>query len=82
LHYFVDAAVTGSETCWTQELKANPAHQGGATAGKVEDWNSLLLADGVLTPERPLLGEKDDLPQFTRELLQVKWRQAIPSICM
>jgi len=69
---------TGSETCWTQELKANPAHQGGATAGKVEDWNSLLLADGVLTPERPLLGEKDDLPQFTRELLQVKWRSGDP----
>ena len=69
---------TGSATCWTQTLKTNPAHQGGATAGKVEDWNSLLLADGELTPERPLLGEKDDLPQFTRELLQVKWRSGDP----
>jgi hypothetical protein len=67
-----------SATCWTQELKTNSAHQGGATAGKVEDWNSLLLADGELTPERPLLGEKDELPQFTRELLQVKWRQGDP----
>ena len=67
-----------SPTCWTQELKANPAHQSGATADKVEDWNSLLLADGELTPERPLLGEKDALPRFTRELLQVKWRQGDP----
>jgi hypothetical protein len=68
----------GSATCWTQELKASPAYQSGATPGEVEDWNSLLLADGELTPERPLLGEKDELPQFTRELLQVKWRQGDP----
>src|SRR5580658_9773873 len=46
--------------------------------GNLEDWSSLSLATSELIPERPLLGEKDDTPQFTRELLQVKWRQGDP----
>jgi hypothetical protein len=46
--------------------------------GNLEDWSSLSLANSELIPERPLLGEKDDEPQFTRELLQVKWRQGDP----
>src|ERR1700690_3552052 len=64
---------------WTQELKASPAHEAGpATARNVEDWNTLSLANSELYPERPLLGERDDLPQFTRELIQVKWRKGDP----
>jgi hypothetical protein len=66
-----------SATSWTQELKASSTQQTGA-ASNVEDWNSLSLADRALTPEPPLLGEKDDFPQFTRELLQVKWRRGDP----
>jgi hypothetical protein len=63
-------------TSWAQDLKANASHEAGpATAGNIEDWNSLPLADGALTPDRPLLGERDNLSQFTRELLQVKWRR-------
>jgi pimeloyl-ACP methyl ester carboxylesterase len=46
--------------------------------GNLEDWSSLSLANSDLVPERPLLGETDDEPQFTRELLQVKWRQGDP----
>jgi hypothetical protein len=46
--------------------------------GNLEDWSSLSLANSDLLPERPLLGEVDDEPQFTRELLQVKWRQGDP----
>jgi pimeloyl-ACP methyl ester carboxylesterase len=46
--------------------------------GNLEDWGSLSLANSELIPDRPLLGEKDDSPQFTRELLQVKWRQGDP----
>jgi pimeloyl-ACP methyl ester carboxylesterase len=46
--------------------------------GNLEDWSSLSLANSDLIPERPLLGEKDENPQFTRELLQVKWRQGDP----
>ena len=46
--------------------------------GNLEDWSSLSLANSELIPEPPLLGEKYDNPQFTRELLQVKWRQGDP----
>jgi hypothetical protein len=46
--------------------------------GNREDWSSLSLTNSELLPERPLLGEKDDNPQFTRELLQVRWRQGDP----
>ncbi len=46
--------------------------------GNLEDWGSLSPANSELIPDRPLLGEKDNNPQFTRELLQVKWRQGDP----
>jgi hypothetical protein len=46
--------------------------------GNLEDWSSLSLANSDLIPERPLLGEKDEYPHFTRELWQVKWRQGDP----
>jgi X-Pro dipeptidyl-peptidase (S15 family) len=51
---------------------------GSHPVGNLEDWSSLSLANSDLIPERPLLGEKDENPQFTRELLQVKWRQGDP----
>jgi len=55
---------------------ANPARPSAASA--VEDWSSLSLAGGGLQAERPLLAEKDDYPQFTRELIQVQWRFGDP----
>jgi hypothetical protein len=61
---------------WTQSPKAGPVL--GAATANVEDWNSLPVASTKLTPERPLLAERDDLPQFTRELIQVKWRRGDP----
>jgi hypothetical protein len=64
---------------WTQESKLSPGPKTGArTAGEAENWGSLSLAGSELTPERPLLGERDDFPQFTRELIQVKWRRGDP----
>jgi hypothetical protein len=70
---------THAATGWTQELKVSPAPgTGTVAAGTVEDWNSLTLAHNELTPERPLLGERDVFPQFTRELIQVKWRKGDP----
>jgi hypothetical protein len=64
---------------WTQESKASSAQKTSApTAGSGEDWSSLPLTGGQLVPERPLLGEKDNFPQFTRELIQVKWRRGDP----
>jgi hypothetical protein len=46
--------------------------------GNLEDWSSLSLANSELIAERPLLGEKVENAQFTRELWQVKWRQGDP----
>jgi hypothetical protein len=69
---------------WAQQPGSIPAalYQSGSVSarpvGNLEDWSSLSLADSELIPERPLLGEKDENPQFTRELLQVKWRQGDP----
>ncbi len=69
---------------WAQLDSSNLAGltQAGSTSsrpvGNLEDWSSLSLANSDLIPERPLLGEKDENPQFTRELLQVKWRQGDP----
>ena len=69
---------------WAQQARLNLAgsnQTGPVTArsvGNLEDWSSLSLANSELVPEPPLLGEKYDNPQFTRELLQVKWRQGDP----
>jgi len=43
-----------------------------------EDWNSLSLKDSKLQPQTPIVGEKADLPEFTRELLRVQWRLLDP----
>lgn len=67
-------------------LEAAQAQQGhdhlspaaARAAAKVEDWNSLSLAESKLRAEPPVVGEKDDLPQFTRDLVQVKWRLGDP----
>jgi hypothetical protein len=64
---------------WAQQLGSNQSASVAARpVGNLEDWNSLSLANSKLIPDPPLLGEKDDNPQFTRELLQVKWRQGDP----
>jgi pimeloyl-ACP methyl ester carboxylesterase len=52
--------------------------QDSVIADPGEDWNSLSLAGSDLRPEKPLLGEKDDYPLFTRELIRVKWRRRDP----
>jgi Acetyl xylan esterase (AXE1) len=39
-----------------------------------EDWNSVALEPNTLFAEKPLVGEKDESIDFTRELLQVQWR--------
>lgn len=46
--------------------------------GRIEDMESLSLAGSDLIPEKPIVGEKDTLPEFTRELIQVHWRDADP----
>ena len=73
-----------SNVGWGQQPGLDPTgvSQAGSVqarpVGNLEDWNSLSLANSELIPERPLLGEKDDNAQFTREMLQLKWRQGDP----
>jgi hypothetical protein len=43
-----------------------------------ENWASLSIKDSDLRADDPLLGEKDEQPEFTRELLRVQWRDADP----
>lgn len=43
-----------------------------------EDWSSLALGPNDLSSERPVLGEKDEYPEFTRELIEVQWRENDP----
>jgi len=73
-----------SNVGWGQQPGLDPVGVGQAGSaqahpvGNLEDWSSISLANSDLIPERPLLGEKDENPQFTRELLQLKWRQGDP----
>ena len=62
---------------WAQTTAgaANPAPHSGRT---VEDWSSLSLTGSELVPLQPILGEKDDMPSFTRELIRVQWRKGDP----
>jgi hypothetical protein len=43
-----------------------------------EDWGSLQIGTSRLEPEPPVVGEVDDEPNFTRVLVQVKWRPGDP----
>lgn len=43
-----------------------------------ESLESLKISPGQLQATKPLLGEKDDEPKFTRELYQVQWRDGDP----
>jgi hypothetical protein len=75
---------TSSSPGWAQQLKSDQTGSSHLPSditrpvGNLEDWSSLSLAKSELIPEQPLLGEIDEKPQFTRELLQVKWRQGDP----
>ena len=62
-------------TVWAQEPESGARQAGARRVVPAEDWSSLSLAGGHLQPEKPVFGQRDDFPQFTRELMQVKWRQ-------
>src|ERR1700689_4148995 len=68
------------EPSWAQKTNEtpNPVNSASPHGRTVEDWSSLSLAGSKLLPQRPTLGGKDDLPGFTRELIQVKWRVGDP----
>jgi hypothetical protein len=60
------------------EMSKSIPTQAPDLGGTIEDLNSLSLEGSDLTPEKPILSEKDELPEFTRELVRVHWRFADP----
>jgi acetyl esterase/lipase len=44
----------------------------------IERWDKLSLEDNNLRPDPPIAGQTDTFPEFTRELLRVKWRGGDP----
>ena len=73
---------------WSQHISPGEAskqnadqatkNQSSVSETSREDWSSLSLKGSNLHASPPLLGEKDDYPDFTRELLQVQWRSGDP----
>ena len=59
----------------TAQTKSNAASDPLFTK---ENFDSLTLEGSELIPEKPIVGEKDEMPEFTRELIQVHWRFADP----
>lgn len=49
-----------------------------AQENPTERWDVLPLAGNELKPTQPLVGEKDSLPEFTRELISISWRNNDP----
>ena len=43
-----------------------------------EDMSSLSVEPGSILPAAPIVGETDKYPAFTRELIQLQWRQGDP----
>jgi len=80
--FSISAAVAWSQAGPSEEVRQNANQVSGnfdsAPEPVPEDWSSLSLASSNLHANTPLLGEKDDYPDFTRELLQVQWRSGDP----
>jgi hypothetical protein len=66
------------QVSWSQQSADNIENKSDTRGRTAEDWTSLSLAGSDLRPEKPIFGEKDDFPLFTRELIQVKWRKGDP----
>lgn len=74
--------VMPARSSFAQEALSFPKSSGPAEAvdGHYghENWNSLSLADSRMRADEPLLGEKDEETEFTRELFRAQWRDGDP----
>jgi hypothetical protein len=68
----------------SQLFMVRPAAAAAAAGGETtlepagENLSSLSLSGSGLRADQPVLGEKDECPDFIRELIQVKWRDGDP----
>ena len=79
----ISAPLGWSQQTSPAEASRQNANQAPKSASSVpetpkEDWSSLSLSRSNLRASPPLLGERDNYPDFTRELLQVQWRSGDP----
>jgi hypothetical protein len=74
------ASAQQTEETTTSKAKTTQAPAAAAQNAEAshEDWGDLSITQSGLRVGEPLLGEKDDYPEFTRELLQVQWRASDP----
>lgn len=79
---FIPTRVSNAQQSAASSAKPDASHAIPATPSelgeRIEDLNSLSLEGSDLNPEKPIFGEKDELPEFTRELIRVHWRDADP----
>jgi dienelactone hydrolase len=61
-----------------QQTSLQSVSDADTTSDTVEHWDVLPLTGNSLHASPPLVGEKDSLPGFTRELIQVQWRASDP----
>lgn len=71
---------SGSATAQAIPAQGGPVVNDGidSFATYKEDWSSLSLAGSNLRALTPVVGEKDNYPDFTREIVEVAWRPADP----
>ena len=81
---FLSSCIASSSQTTPQDIRATTASGAAKTAPdqtppqSAEHWDVLSLAGNNLQLFPPVMGEKDTLPSFTRELLSVQWRSADP----
>ena len=69
------ATPAGPHTMPWQLLDPTQRHLGPP---RIEKWDTLSLQGSDLRPDFPLMGQRDDFPEFTRELVRVEWRDGDP----
>src|ERR1700722_20459468 len=78
LSLFVQARALHAQDTPASTEEAEKIPDPVAANGDHENWDSLSIADSDLHAEPPLVGAKEETPEFTRELIQVKWRVGDP----
>jgi len=74
----VFSALVLIQACWPQQVATQSSGIPQIRGTEEEDWTSLSLTSSRLKQEAPVVGEKNEFPLFTRELIQVKWRRGDP----
>ena len=55
-------------------IALNPSGDGVTVVRARESFSSLSLAGSELDPEKPLVGDRQETPEFVREVVRLQWR--------